>query len=478
MQEITKTELPNAVDLEMAVIGAMLVDTRTPDVVLPIIKTPDAFYHVPHKHIYVAITELYRKGIAIDILTVSDQLKQMKKLEDAGGDFELINLVQKVASGAHVEHHAHIVMQQFLRRMIIMFNNAITGMAMDDSNDVLDLLSRWQKEFDKVADLTASGRKSVEFPDALEKLKMEIEHLSNKADENELVGISTGFKITDNYTGGYRSGDLVIVAARPGMGKTAKVLKTAVANVRNNIPVGFISLEMSAHQLTARTVAIDTDFHLNMLLKKGFDKKKYWDSYDEHQQRMKNYPIYIDDSGAGDINDIVMIAKRWKRMHGMELLIIDYLQLMGDRSNRGNRENEVSSISRRLKLLAKELEIPIIVLSQLSRGVEQRGGFRRPGLHDLRESGAIEQDADIVEFIYRPGYYGFQIDEMQYQDAEMESWVSMGADTEIIYAKYRGGGVGTKMLKWIGDKTRFVDVTDGNDVVNYIDGKHNQPFNP
>ncbi len=465
-------QMPQAVEMELAVLGAMMIDRTSPDLVLPIIKSSGAFYEPKHQYIFEAISQLYIKGIGVDILTVSNELKVMGKLDQAGGDFHLINIANKVSSSAHVEYHSRVVMQQFLRRMIITFNAQITAMALDDSTDVFELISKWQKEFDKVADITTAGRKSLSFKDSLEHLKKEIEQLSSKNKENELVGVDTGFQKTNNFTGGYRSQDLVILAARPGMGKTAKVLKTAVANIRKGVPVGFISLEMSVHQLTARCVAIDTDFHLKQLLKSGFDKPQYFESYSEHQQRMEKYPFYIDDSGSGDIADVVMTAKLWKRMHGIELLVVDYLQLMGDRSVKGHRENEISSISRRLKLLAKELEIPIIALSQLSRAVETRGGNKRPMLSDLRESGSIEQDADIVEFIYRPEYYDIDInDTLDYYNDTNQTLVSMGANTEIIYAKYRGGSTATTLLKWVGDKTKFIDVEDANDVANYIDGK-------
>lgn len=469
MNRITDKIPPQAIDLEESILGAMLIDTRAADLVFPILKTSLVFYKKEHEIIFLAISELFRKGSPIDLKTVSHELRHQGKLEDAGGDFNLIELTKGVGSSAHVEYHSRIVLQQYLKRSIIIFNAKITGMAYDDTTDVVELLDRWQGEFDKVNDITSSGRRDISFPDALSSLKSEIEHLSNKTDDSQLVGVNTGFKSINHHTGGYRKQDLVIFAARPGMGKTSKVLRTAVSNIRNGDPVGFVSLEMSVHQLTARVVAIDTDFHLKMLLKDGFDKPKYFERYNAHQERMNKYPFYIDDSGSGDISEVVMKAKLWKRMYGIKLLIVDYLQLMGDRSNKGNRENEMSSVSRRLKLLAKELDIPVIALSQLSRQVETRGGSKRPILSDLRESGAIEQDADIVEFIYRPGYYGIEIDPDYYYSAKNKEAVGLGGDTEIIFAKYRGGSTGTTVLKWVGDKTRFVDVLDDRDTVDYID---------
>ena len=341
-----------------------------------------------------------------------------------------------------------------------MVNSQITALAYDDSTDSIELLDRYQKEFDKVVDLTLTGRKSITFSDALDNLKLEVERLSSNTDEVPLVGVTTGFKSTDSHTGGYRNGDLVILAARPGMGKTSKVLKTVIENVKRGIPVGFISLEMSMAQLTARMVAIDTNFHLKQLLKTGFEKTEYFQTYDAHCNRMRSYPFFVNDSGVSDLTEIVIQAKAWKRSNDIKLLVIDYLQLMDDRAvNSNNREAVISSISRRLKLLARELDIPVIALSQLSRAVETRGGSKRPNLSDLRDSGAIEQDADIVEFIYRPSYYKIDINEDDYGKKGKYA-VSMGADSEINYAKFRGGSLATILLKWVGDKTKFVDVTD------------------
>ena len=476
---VTKSEIqplekgkmpPMAIEMEQVVLGAMLVDTKAADIVFGIIKTKSVFFKSKHQDILMAIGELYSKSQPIDLRTVSQKLREMKKLEDAGGDHYLITLSQKVASSAHTEHHCRILMQFYIKRSLIMVNSQITALAYDDSTDAIELLDRYQKEFDKVVDLTLTGRKSITFSDSLDNLKLDIERLSNNTDEVPLVGITTGFKSTDKHTGGYRNGDLVVLAARPGMGKTSKVLKTVVENVKQGIPVGFISLEMSMAQLTARMVAIDTNFHLKQLLKTGFEKSDYFQTYDAHRNRMKKYPFLVNDSGVSDLTEIVIQAKAWKRSNDIKLLVIDYLQLMDDKSIKGNnREAVISSISRRLHLLARELDIPVIALSQLSRAVETRGGSKRPILADLRDSGAIEQDADIVEFIYRPGYYGIEMNEDDYGKKGQYA-MRLGADAEINYAKYRGGSLATILLKWVGDKTKFVDVTDTSESVEYIDG--------
>jgi replicative DNA helicase len=243
------------------------------------------------------------------------------------------------------------------------------------------------------------------------------------------------------------------------MGKTSLVLKMAIANAKKNVGVGFISMEMSMHQLTARAVAIDTNFHLKQLIKTGFEKPEYFSTLSDYTNRMKEYPLFIDDSGKTDITDVIITAKLWKRKYNIGVLIIDYIQLMGDRSIKGTRENELSSISRRLKKLAKELDIPVIVLAQVNRECEKRGASKRPFISDIKDCGSIEQDADIINFIYRPDYYKIEMDPQEY-DPSYSHLIEAGANTEIIFAKYRGGSTGTALLKWIGDKTKFIDVED------------------
>ena len=462
--ELEKGKLsPQAVELEEAVLGAILIDEKAINDALIIIAKPEVFYKEAHVLIYSAAIALYNAGEPIDLLTVASQLRKMGFLERAGGDYYLVQLTQKIASSAHIEYHSRIILQKFMARQTILFSNQIIALAYDETTDIFELMSRWQKEFDNVVDYTTTGRETMSFPAALQNLKEEVEMLTSNKEEVKLVGVHTGFERINKYTGGYRNQDLVIVAARPGMGKTSYVLKCAVENCKLGVGVGFISLEMSVEQLTARTVAIDTNFHLKQLLKTGFEHPQYFATYSQHQERMSEFPFYIDDSGKTDITDIVIKAKTWQRKHGIKLLIVDYLQLMTDRTVKGNRETEISSISRRLKRLAKELNIPVIALSQLSRAVETRGGSKRPLLSDLRESGAIEQDADIVQFIYRPEYYHIEIDKEDY-DSSLHNVIDAGANSEIIFAKYRGGSTNATMLKWIGDKTKFIDVECANDI--------------
>ncbi|WP_370214818.1 replicative DNA helicase [Mesoflavibacter profundi] len=469
---------PQATDIEKVVLGSMLVSVSAVDELMVLFQNPDVFYDENHQYIFSAMLNLYNKGIGIDLITVSTELKSIGKLEVVGGDYQLIQLSNKVGSAAHIEYHGRILMQYYLKRKLIMLNSAITAKAYLEETDVFRLIDDWQKGFDSVVDLTSKGRNTMTIDKALIELRNNIEVISAKTEDVKMIGVPTGFRRTDIHTGGYRNQNLIILAARPGMGKTSKVLKTIVENVKIDNPVGMISLEMSMMELTARVVAIDTNFHLKQLLKTGFEKTGYFQTYNEHSDRISKYKLIVDDSGDSDITDIVITAKMWKRVYGIKLLVVDYLQLMKDRSVKGNREAEISSISRRLKLLAKELDIPVIALSQLSRAVETRGGSKRPLLSDLRDSGAIEQDADIVEFIYRPDYYGIDIEPSQYDSPVQQRCVDLGANSEIIFAKYRGGSLGTSLLKWIGDKTKFIDVEDETETVEYIDNKNIPLGNP
>ena len=462
--------LPNAIDIEEAVIGSLLIDTKCVDDVFSIISTPEVFYKQQNKVIFQAVQSLHTAGNPIDFLTVSSELKKLGLLDQAGGDFHLIQLTQKISSSAHIEYHSRLLLQKFIARSVILFNAKINALAYDDTTDIFELLQRWQKEFDKVIDHTTTGRTTMSFGDSLDELKRSVELLTANKDEVKLVGVDTGFQRTNKYTGGYRPQDLVIVAARPGMGKTALVLKMAIANAKKGVPVGFISMEMSMHQLTARAVAIDTNFHLKQLIKTGFEKPEYFSTLSAYTNRMKDYPLYIDDSGKTDITDVIITAKLWKRKYNIGVLIIDYIQLMGDRSIKGTRENELSSISRRLKKLAKELDIPVVVLAQVNRECEKRGASKRPFISDIKDCGSIEQDADIINFIYRPEYYNIEMDQQDYPGNE--HLIGLGANTEIIFAKYRGGSTGTALLKWIGDKTKFIDVEDRDE----MDAESNQGY--
>jgi replicative DNA helicase len=454
---------PQALDLEEVVLGAMLIDKKGVDEIIDILH-PEVFYREAHQHIYQAIFSLFESSEPIDLLTVSAELKKSGKLDAVGGNHYLIGLTQKVASSAHIEFHARIILQKYIQRSLIKISNEIIQEAYDESTDVFDLLDAAES---KLYDVTQGNiKRSAETAQNLViQAKKKIEEIANK---EGLSGVPSGFDQLDKLTSGWQPSDLVIVAARPGMGKTALTLSMArnIA-VNGQIGVAFFSLEMSSVQLITRLISAETGLSSEKL-RTGKLEKHEWEQLNVKVKALESAPLYIDDTPSLSIFDLRAKARRLASQHQIKLIIIDYLQLMTAGSNQkgGNREQEISTISRNLKALAKELNIPVIALSQLSRAVETRGGTKRPILSDLRESGAIEQDADIVSFIYRPEYY--QITE--WDDEERSSTTGQA---EFIVAKHRNGGLGNIRLKFIGNLGKF-DNLDSFDTPFEFQSKMNQ----
>lgn len=441
--------LPNSNEIEQAVLGALIVDEKATSEAMPLIRSEAFFHEVKHQLIFAAINDLYQVNQPIDLLTVQDKLKTMNKLEDAGGVYYLIELSKKVSSSAHIEYHSRLLTQYWIKRELIRKANEVISKAMSDEQDSFDLLEMDAKVNDTISEMVLSGSKVVDYATALDNVGERVERISNKQD-GEVLGVTTGFKKLDQFTGGWQNSDLVIVAARPGMGKTSFVLKNLVECAKQNIAVGFISLEMSVQQLATRTVAINSNLHLAQLLRDGFDKKKYFDQFNRVKGEMQKFPVYIDDTASMDIRDIIARARIWKRKHDIQILIVDYIQLATNKAAGNNREQEIAGISRGLKMLAKELNIPVIALSQLSRKVEERGD-KHPKLSDIRESGAIEQDADIVTFLYREEYYSGKGCDLP------EELRAMGANAEINFAKFRNGSLETKGLYFDDNKAKYMD---------------------
>ena len=441
---------PQAIDLEEVVLGAMMIDKKGVDEVIDILSA-EAFYKDAHKHIFEAIFKLFENSEPVDLLTVSSQLKKDEKLDLVGGDFYLISLTQRVSSSAHIEFHARIILQKYIQRSLIKISNEIIEEAYDETRDVFDLLDTAEAKLYEVTQ--GNVKKSTETAQSLViQAKKKIEEISNK---EGMSGIPSGFDKLDKLTSGWQPSDLVIVAARPGMGKTAFTLTMArnVA-VNSNIPVAFFSLEMSSVQLITRLISSETGLSSEKL-RTGKLEKHEWEQLNVKVKTLEKAPLFIDDTPSLSIFDLRAKARRLASQFGIKMIMIDYLQLMtaGGSQKGGNREQEISMISRNLKALAKELSIPVIALSQLSRAVETRGGSKRPLLSDLRESGAIEQDADIVSFIYRPEYY--KIDE--WDDEERSPTEGQG---EFIVAKHRNGGLENIRLKFIGHLGKFDNLDD------------------
>ncbi|MEP7092552.1 MAG: replicative DNA helicase, partial [Flavobacterium sp.] len=442
---------PQVLDLEEAVLGAMMIDKKGVDDVIDILQ-PDAFYKDSHKYIFEAIIQLFTETQPIDLLTVSAQLKKNGKLELAGGDFYLIQLTQKIASSAHIEFHSRIILQKFIQRSLIRISSEIIEASYDETTDVFDLLDQAESKLYEVTQ--GNIKRSSETAQSLVlQAKKRIEEI---AKQEGLSGVETGFTNLDKLTSGWQPSDLIIIAARPAMGKTAFVLSMA-RNMAIDFghPVALFSLEMASVQLITRLISSETGLSSEKL-RTGKLEPHEWEMLSTKVKNLEKAPLFIDDTPSLSIFDLRAKCRRLVSQHGIKIIIVDYLQLMtagGNGKGGGNREQEISTISRNLKALAKELNVPVIALSQLSRAVETRGSSKRPLLSDLRESGAIEQDADIVSFLYRPEYY--KIDE--WDDDEQSP---TAGQAEIMIAKHRNGGIENVRLKFIGHLGKFDNLDD------------------
>lgn len=440
---------PQALQLEEAVLGALMLDKDALPIVLDILR-PESFYSDAHQLIYKAVLRLFERSQPVDLLTVAEELRKSGDLEKAGGHFYIVELTQRVASAANIEYHARIIAQKQIQRELINVSTRIIRDAYEDTTDVFDLLDKAEQGLFSITQQNLN--RSFESMSSLgSKMLKQLEELSQK--EEGLTGVPTGFTELDRLTSGWQSSDLIIVAARPGMGKTSLVLALARnAAVDFGKAVALFSLEMSNVQLAQRLISMEAEIQ-GSKLRNGQLEDYEWQQLHSALEKIGEAPIYIDDTPGLNVFELRAKCRRLKMQQDLQLIVIDYLQLMsgGADNQRGNREQEISAISRALKGLAKELNVPVIALSQLSRAVEVRGGTKRPQLSDLRESGAIEQDADIVSFIYRPEYY---------QILEDEEGQSLKGVAEFIVAKHRNGALKTIKLKFTDQFAKFTDLED------------------
>ena len=439
---------PQALDMEEAVLSALLVDGKGVYEVMEILFT-EAFYKDSHKLIFECIQDLFRNNQPIDLLTVSQGLRKMGKLESIGGDIVLVQLTQKVSSSAHIEYHARIILQKYIQRSLIRISNDSIEKAYKDETDVFDLLDL---TYDNLNSVTESAIKKSESS-FIDVVKSQIEK-GRKIFNGEIKpGIESPIKKFNRTTGGFRNGELIILAARPGMGKTSFALSIAMYAADNNTAIGVYSLEMSAEKLVDRILSMRARIPGEKFTIHGLSDSDL-STLEPVQKEFEKMPFHIDDTSSLSIDELQIKAKIWKRKHNIGLLVVDYLQLMTSSVNSkgGNREQEISKISRGLKKISADLKIPVITLSQLSRAVETRGGSKRPLLSDLRESGSIEQDADMVMFLYRPEYYG------------IEEWDDYSGPTEgqceLIVAKNRNGGLVKTRMKFESKYTLFSDLEE------------------
>jgi replicative DNA helicase len=443
---------PQAIELEEAVLGALMLERDAISIVIEILEA-ESFYKDEHKLIYGAIRSLFEKSQPIDILTVTNELRAQGKLEFIGGAYYISELTNRIGSAANVEYHARIIAQKYILRKLIEVSSGIQEDAYDEMTDVFDLLDKAERELFSITEKNL--RSSYEsMGNLISQAITQIEEIRNTTEG--LSGIPSGFSDLDRLTSGFQRSDLVIIAARPGMGKTSFVMSLARnAAVDFKKPVAIFSLEMSSVQLVLRLISSEAEIDASKL-KNGQLEEHEWHQLHAKIAKLSEAGIYIDDTPALNVFELRAKCRRLKAQYGIEMVIIDYLQLMaGNKEGKQsmNREQEISTISRSLKGLAKELNIPVIALSQLSRQVEQRGGAKRPILSDLRESGSIEQDADQVMFIYRPEYYGL---------TEDEEGRPVAGIAEIIVAKNRHGATDTIPLRFVGKFARFADLADFN----------------
>ena len=438
---------PQAIELEEAVLGALLIDRDALSKVIDILSS-ESFYVDGHKKIFEVITQLFGDSDPIDILTVSQRLKKEGELNNIGGESKLIGLSTRVSSSAHIEFHARIVVQKHIQRELIRISHNMIEQAYDETNDVLELLDVAEQNLFNIS----QGNLKKNYEGSFELVKQALQKIGDISKKEGLSGVPSGFKAVDRVTAGWQKSDLIIIASRPGMGKTALSLSMARnMAIDHNIPIGVFSLEMSSVQLITRLIASETGIDSEKL-RKGNLEPIEWQQLSSKVKKLEDAPIYIDDTPGLSIFDLRAKCRRLVAQHKVEIIVIDYLQLMtaGVTKSNGNREQEISTISRSLKSIAKELDIPVIALSQLSRAVETRGGSKRPLLSDLRESGAIEQDADIVSFIYRPEYY--QIHEWD------DDGTPCDGQGELIVAKHRNGSLDKVRLRFEANMAKFSDL--------------------
>jgi replicative DNA helicase len=450
---------PQATDLEEAVLGACLLEREAVSSVIDIL-TADCFYKEQNGIVYSAILDLYKNSKPIDILTITQKIKADGKLEVVGGAYYITSLTNRIASSANIEYHARIVMEHFLKRELIRIGIESIKEAYDTQSDVFDVYQNNVQHLEQT--LTSVMKYDVS---SVAQIHNELLAESIKVVQSGVKsGVPTGFRNLDNFTNGWQKSDLIIVAGRPGMGKSVCALAFALnPAIQENIPTAIFSLEMSKEQVVGRAQSNLSGIGSSNIVKKLLTMEDIR-TIDARCQGLNTAPIYIDDTPALSVMELKGKARKLVRDKGVRLIVIDYLQLMVADVGKGNREQEISKISQGLKALAKELNIPIIALAQLSRAVEARGGDKKPLLSDLRESGSIEQDADMVLFTYRPEYYTIDSYELNGETMNTEGLMC------LIVAKHRAGSLGELRFGFNGDLTKLENYDT------YMENKRNTQY--
>jgi replicative DNA helicase len=438
---------PQAIDMEEAVLGAIMLEKEAVITILDILK-PESFYKDSHRKIFKAVSDLSAREYPVDLYTVTEELRAHNELESVGGPVYLTQLTSKVVSAANVDYHARIVAQKYIQRELIRVSTEIQARSFDDTWDVTELLDYSENELFQIAEGNIK-REVAPINLVIREAIREIEEAGKR--EDALVGIPSGFTRLDRLTSGWQKSELIIIAGRPSMGKTAFALSMARnMAIDHGKSVAIFSCEMSSIQLVNRLIIAETDIPSDKI-RNGRLSEEEWKQLDTRIKKLVQAPIYIDDTPAISIFELRAKCRRLMAQRKLDIVLVDYLQLMSGPENAGSREQEVSNISRSLKSIAKELNVPILALSQLNRSVEMRGGTKRPMLSDLRESGAIEQDADMVVFIHRQEKFGL----MAFEDGSSTKGIA-----EIIVAKNRNGPVDDVRLRFREEKAQFVDIDE------------------
>ncbi|HWR98546.1 MAG TPA: replicative DNA helicase [Candidatus Methanoperedens sp.] len=434
---------PQSLEAEQSVLGAVLLDNAVLPRVIEILQ-PEDFYRGAHRRLYAAMLDLFERDESIDLITLRERLEQKNELAEVGGAVYLASLVDQVPTAANVAHHARIVREKAVLRGLITASTEIAALSYEGAREVDLILDEAERRIFLLSERSVRAGFAAMREVLKDSFKV-IERLYEK--KEHVTGVPSGFADLDQLTCGFQPSDLIIIAGRPSMGKTAFVLNVAEhVGIESRLPVAVFSLEMSREQLVMRMLSSLSGVDGNRL-RRGFLSREDWPLLSRAAGKLAEAPIYIDDSAACSVLEIRAKSRRLKSDHGLGLVIIDYLQLIRGRDRVESRQQEISEISRSLKSLAKELKVPVIALSQLSRAVESRGGDRRPQLSDLRESGAIEQDADVVAFIFREDMYR---DEAEYQGI-----------AEVIVRKQRNGPTATVKLAFRRECTRFGNLAPG-----------------
>ncbi len=433
--------LPQALEVERAVLGAMLIDNMAINRVVEVLGDETAFYHTPHRRVYAAIQKLSERGEPVDQVTLTEELVRRGQLDDVGGAVLIAELASEMATAANAEYHAQIVLEKAQRRRLIAAATQTLTESYEETEDVRELIDRAEQRVFQIAE-GELGKGVMSLASAIEEAYIAIERAHEQP--GALTGVTTGYTDLDEITAGLQSSDMIILASRPSMGKTALTLCMARnAAVKGSTPVLYFSLEMSTEQLAQRLLCAEARVSSHRL-RTGRLSEEEWQRLSEWTGKLIEAPIYIDDTPAISVMELRAKARRAKSEYNIELIIVDYLQLMTASESFGSREQEIAYISRSLKALAKELDIPIVACAQLSRAVESRTD-KRPQLADLRESGSLEQDADVVMFLFRPEVYGIVDEEGNTQEGR----------AEIILGKQRSGPIGSIFLVFQAEYLRF-----------------------